>query len=139
MKNNQTNSHKRFVFLDDIRIPSSVYLYTHNPIYLDNIWTIVRSYDEFIKDTIDNGLANFYSFDHDLGIEHYGMQEHLDEMDYLAYKEKTGYHCAKWLIEYCMDNNLTPPEYLVHSQNVPGGTNIKYFIENYKRFLKSQK
>ena len=141
MKRNHdlTNKHKRFVFLDDMRIPSSVYSYTHNLIYLENDWIIVRNYDEFVKDILDNGIADFYSFDHDLADEHYGMQEHLDEMDYAMFEEKTGYDCAKWLINYCMDNNVSPPDYLVHSMNTAGATNIKYLIENYKRFLKSQK
>ena len=84
-------------------------------------------------------MPELISFDHDLADEHYGTHDQLDEIEYLLYEEKTGYHCAKWLIDYCIDNNVEPPHYLVHSMNTAGATNIKYLIENYKRFLKSQK
>lgn len=127
------------LFLDDIRDPRTAMFLRNESFYRNTKWVVVKNYDEFVSYITHNGMPDFISFDHDLADEHYGMQDHLDEMDYAMFEEKTGYHCAKWLIEYCMDNNLTPPEYLVHSQNVPGGTNIKYLIENYKRFLKSQK
>ena len=127
------------LFLDDIRKPAGAYPYTHNQIYLDTNWVVVVNYDEFISYITKNGMPYFLSFDHDLADEHYGMRDQLDEMEYILYQEKTGYHCAKWLIDYCMDNNIDPPEYLVHSMNPEGKKNIIFLIENYKRFLKSQK
>ncbi len=69
----------------------------------------------------------FVSFDHDLADEHY----HKNPND-SSFKEKTGYDCAKWLIEYCIDKSLKFPNYQVHSMNPIGKDNIISLIENYK-------
>lgn len=127
------------LFLDDMRDPQTAQFRANGDFYKNTKWVIVKNYDEFVSCITHNGMPDLISFDHDLADEHYGMQDHIDEMDYAMFEEKTGYHCAKWLIEYCMDNNVSPPDYLVHSMNIEGGKNIKYLIENYKRFLKSQK
>ena len=127
------------LFLDDLRNPQTSEFLRNQDFYRNTKWVIVRNYDEFVSYITHNGMPDLISFDHDLADEHYGMQDNLDEMDYAMFEEKTGYHCAKWLIEYCMDNNVSPPDYLVHSMNTVGTLNIKYLIENYKRFLKSQK
>jgi len=131
-----SNEHKRFVFLDDTRFPMDVYEYTFQHIYLDTEWVIVRNYDEFINDILLNGISDGYSFDHDLGPEHYNHQndEDLRKLPYDQYMEKTGYHCAKWLIDYCMDNKLSPPKHiLVHSMNPIGGENIKSLFNTYNK------
>jgi hypothetical protein len=126
------------LFLDDMRQPSGAYSYTQNPIYLELNWVLAKDYNDFVNCIKLKGMPDLISFDHDLADIHYGFPvPSLCEYDTMT--EMTGYHCAKWLIEYCMDNNVNPPEYLVHSMNVEGGKNIKYLIENYKRFLKSQK
>lgn len=126
--------HKRYVFLDDYRMPEDAFDYTNNQIYLNNKWIIVRSYDEFISDVKRFGVSDFYSFDHDLSYDHYNHQESInyDEV------EKTGYHCAKWLIEYCMDNQLQlPTGILVHSMNPVGSENIKSVFQTYDKYLSS--
>ena len=125
------------LFLDDGRTPIEVFGYTQNPIYKSQ-WVIVRNYDEFVACINKLGMPELISFDHDLADIHYAHQEG-EPIDYSSYTEKTGYHCAQWLIDYCIDKKVSPPEYLVHTMNGVGGINIKYLIENYKRFLKSQK
>ena len=53
------------------------------------------------------------------------------------FKEKTGYDCAKWLINYCMDNQLELPEtILIHSMNPVGSLNIKSLFDSYYKSLK---
>ena len=47
--------------------------------------------------------------------------------------EKTGLDCAKFLVEYCADENLPLPEYLAHSANPAGKENIEKFLENAKK------
>jgi len=130
-KFNTPEKQKRFVFLDDFRNPEDAYYYTHNTIYLKNKWIIVRNYSEFLNDILNNGLSDVYSFDHDLGFEHYEHQEENIPYDHM--NEKTGYHCAKWLVEFCMNNNYKLPEYYVHSMNVVGKRNIISYLENYKK------
>lgn len=124
-----TDIHERYVYLDDFRMPSDSFDYLRLPLYLQLQWTIVRNYDEFVRDTLDNGLAIVYSFDHDLADVHYKNQvfDYNDES-----QEKTGYHCAKWLIDYCLDNNLeVPTKILIHSMNPYGTQNIKSLFETY--------
>jgi hypothetical protein len=121
----------RYVFLDDFRMPRDAYDYTLQPIYISVDWTIVRSYDEFIKDTLENGVAEGYSFDHDLADEHY-----MQRLEYDQYTEKTGYHCAKWLIYYCIDNKKElPATILIHSMNFAGSQNIQSLFDSYYKSL----
>jgi len=45
--------------------------------------------------------------------------------------EKTGYDSAKWLVDFCINNNLELPNYLCHSQNPVGKENILKYLDNY--------
>lgn len=127
-----TNKHNKYVFLDDYRMPKDVYEYTNNPIYLLDNWIIVRNYYAFITLTQNMGIAAGYSFDHDLADEHYVQQKVYDQ-----YSEKTGYHCAEWLIYYCIDNKKElPAEILIHSMNPAGSLNIKSLFDSYYKSLK---
>jgi hypothetical protein len=106
-------------------------------IYSKLKWEIVRNYDEFVSHITENGLPNLISFDHDLADEAYSpkMYEGTEEYNklYETFKEKTGYCCAKWLVNYCMDRELKLPEFEVHSMNPAGGENIKKYLENFRK------
>jgi len=125
------------LFLDDIRIPKDCangIVPSHlNKLYWDNDWDVVRSYDKFVSWIVKNGLPDFISFDHDLADVHYTM-DFSDKND--GGKEKTGYECAKWLVDYCMDQKLDIPSFIVHSQNPVGKANIQSYLLNAKRFVK---
>jgi len=95
-----------------------------NPIYLENDWVICRNYKSFVNTIEDMGLPEFVSFDHDLGDEHYRSIIDSGRVEYESYTEKTGYECAKWLVNYCMDHKLALPGYAVHSDNPIGAENI---------------
>ena len=117
------------LFLDDIRKPSDVTHAMHDGAWVEfpSIWSwdIVRSYTAFTEFILKNGLPSVISFDHDLSWEHYphdGLS--LAPIDYEKYTEKTGYDCAKWLVNYCVTNNLELPDYYVHSFNPVGRINI---------------
>lgn len=107
------------LFLDDVRNPNK---------FLDDIrsWEIVRNHAEFTRIIQQRGLPQFISFDHDLAFEHYDSSE----TEY--YVEKTGYDCAKWLIEYCMKTHQQLPEWQVHSMNPVGKVNIENLLKNYE-------
>ena len=108
------------LFLDDIRNPKEVYEYTFRYLYLEKEWKVVKNYDEFVETIQVNGIPNIISFDHDLGMEHYIHQyTKPEEIPYDQYTEKTGYDCAKWLINYCIE--------LIYLCNK--AINIKIFIE----------
>lgn len=111
------------LFLDDVRSPEDV----RWVLLPDGPWTIARNYNEFVKHIETLGLPAFVAFDHDLADEHYGSV-----IAKSTYKEKTGFECAKWLVEYCMARNLKFPKYTVHSMNPVGRDNIKNYIESFK-------
>lgn len=53
--------------------------------------------------------------------------------------EKTGYHCAKWLIDYCLDNNEElPKRVIVHSMNPYGSRNIKSLFDTYYKVFNKE-
>ncbi|MGK6343616.1 cyclic-phosphate processing receiver domain-containing protein [Chryseobacterium sp. DT-3] len=118
---------KRLLFLDDIRYPVEVYHYTKHDIFLRKDWHIVRNYEQFVNRILEKGLPEMISFDHDLADIQY-LKPDSDE-----YTEKTGYDCAKWLTEYCLDNYLDLPKFYCHSMNPVGKENILSFLENFKK------
>lgn len=120
------------LYLDDWRIPVDSFKDTENQIYLSEDWKIVRTYNEFCNYIIDNGIPTIISFDHDLGDEHYKHQNNDLMLQYDSFKEKTGYHCAVWLIDYCIDNKLdVPKNVLIHSMSINGARNIKSVFKTY--------
>ena len=116
---------KNYLFLDDIRNPLDAIAFTTgrgiNPEIYKEEWIIVRDYLQFINWITQNGLPELISFDHDLG-----------ESD-----ERTGMDCAKWLVEYCLDNKLQLPQWAVHSANPVGYDNIKGLFLNFEKNVKS--
>ncbi|MFW5847464.1 MAG: cyclic-phosphate processing receiver domain-containing protein [bacterium] len=137
-----TFKHKTFLFLDDIRYPENAFCYTGRQFYLDETWVIVRSYNEFVKHIELNGLPDIISFDHDLADEHYAPQEYWKSREVLekyyeeqtpTYTEKTGYDCAKWLIEYCLDKQEKLPDFYCHSMNPVGLQNIMSILDQFKK------
>jgi hypothetical protein len=127
------------IYLDDVRTP------------VDKEWIVVRNYEEFVSKVQEIGLENIstITLDHDLGPS--SMNEYFKnvspnyELDYSRIDEKTGYDCAKWLVNHFYDQN---PEYLemsrfrkgsnipfpnvyTHSANPIGSANIMGYINNF--------
>jgi hypothetical protein len=127
------------LFLDDIRKVNDVLKYTNNSKFYENVtWVICRNYKEFTDCIFRYHIPLKISFDHDLGQEHYHPSMYSDDKEdynklYSKFKEKTGYHCAQWAVEYCQKNNLPFPEYVCHSMNPIGKANIESYVENFKR------
>lgn len=128
------------LFLDDVRNPVHCMPYMHlrmgrrNSIYLENNWLICRNFEAFKNTIEEHGLPEFISFDHDLATEHYYMTR--DDFDYHTEDiEKTGYDCAKWLIDYCVEKKLKLPEFVVHSMNPMGTERIISVLNNAKKWL----
>ena len=94
---------------------------------------VVRSYKEFVDYIVKRGLPKLISFDHDLADAHY-EQCNGDFINYDELEEKTGYHCAKWLVNYGMDNGyIQLPDFMIHSMNDVGGKNIYSLLFNYEK------
>lgn len=135
------------LFLDDIRIPKDaigLVPSNMNQFYWENDWDVVKNYSEFCDYIQKYGSPDFVSFDHDLADDHYNdlfSDENWSKNDtdvvlkYDDYKEKTGYECAKWLVDYCLENGLQLPDYAVHSANPVGKKNIESYLLNAKKHL----
>jgi hypothetical protein len=78
-------------------------------------------------------LPVYITFDHDLAPEHYprGPQTGREIIEYDTFKKKTGYHCARWLVDYCRDNKRALPKWNVHSQSLVGKKNIIQLLANF--------
>ena len=135
----------RKLFLDDIRQVRDACYYVVNPrIYWEKKeWDIVRNYDEFIDYIQKNDMPELISFDHDLADFHYDYKpedyENLSEEEMISKfgsMEKTGLDCAKWLVNFCLDNNKKLPEFTVHSANPTGKRNIESYLNNAIKHLK---
>jgi hypothetical protein len=121
---------KHKIYLDDVRTP------------IDPEWIVVRSYDEFVAKVNELGLDNIetISLDHDLGDS--AMQEYYTNvspnytLNYDNIKEKTGYDCAKWLVEHWFEVRHPHqrgyfPTIYTHSANPIGSANIMGYINNF--------
>lgn len=113
---------KTLLWLDDLRDPKDT-LWSEwiiNSGYdlseLNIVW--VKNYVEFIEHINTEGLPDVIGFDHDLG--------ESDEM--------TGFDCAKWLVDYCIDNEKDLPKWLIQSANPVGAKNISGLLISYLKF-----
>ncbi len=125
---------KILLWLDDVRDPLEDDWLVFSPIgrNINVFW--VKSYEEFTDWITSNGLPDGVCFDHDLAdVKEIEGSNLVIASDWN--KEKTGYDCAKWLVDYCMSNDLTIPPYNVHSANPVGAENIRKYIENAKKYL----
>lgn len=135
---------KKLLWLDDTRNPFGEedmtidWVNTYSPIQPPYKVFWVKSFDEFLYWIQENGLPDAICFDHDLGMD-VALQARAGGMSkrksrQLKQQEKTGYDCAKWLVEYCMDNKLDLPKYNIQSANPVGKDNINglllSFIKN---------
>ena len=135
------------LFLDDIRIPKDaigLVPSNMNQMYWNDDWDLVRNYTEFCDYIQSNGLPEFISFDHDLSDEHYNdlfsdknwIKDDNDiTLKYDEYSEKTGYESAKWLVDWCLENEKQLPNFIVHSANPVGKKNIESYLNNAKKHL----
>jgi len=113
------------IYLDDIRTPN------------EERWIICRNYDEFVNKVNEIGLDNIetISLDHDLGEtairEYFKNVTNNYILNYENIHEKTGYDCAKWLVEKSIETGVNLPTILTHSANPIGSANIMGYINNY--------
>lgn len=116
---------KKILWLDDFRNPYEwiPYIKMTYPRMVKEphvvIW--VKSYNEFVEYITNYGLPDAIGFDHDLADE--------------SPNEKTGYDAAKFLVEYCLENNADLPEFESQSTNPAGRENILNLLNNFKRYV----
>ena len=132
---------KNLLWLDDLRNPfEGKWIEEFAPEYLNSgsiIW--VLNYEEFIEWIRKNGLPQKICFDHDLGedvaiklVSKGVNKKKAREVKKLA---KSGYDCAKWLVDYCIDHDLQIPDWDIQSANPVGKENINGLLINAKNHL----
>ena len=119
---------KTLLWLDDTRDPNVLlgmytWVQTYSPIGVDSVEIIwVKTYNEFCDWINKFGLPTAICFDNDLG------------------EKMEGYDCAKFLVEYCLDNNLPLPEFNIQSANPVATYNIRKLLTNYiTKYYQEQK
>lgn len=130
---------KLYIYLDDVRTPK------------DPNWKVVRNYEEFVDLVSKTGLENIetISLDHDLGpiamSEYFNNVSPNYKLDYNnLIEEKTGYDCAKWLVDYYYEkydkevsrnekrnSGILFPRIYTHSANPIGSANIMGYVNNF--------
>lgn len=116
----------KYLFLDDIRFPKDAWLYDDECSLRDksgisnDIWDIVRSYEEFVEYVEQNGIPHVVSLDHDLcpnALKQFEEALLCGWIDYVKYLHKTGKHCAEYLVNKCKELKVSVPTFYIHSAN----------------------
>lgn len=117
------------LWLDDKRNPWEKDWIKFSPIKepIEIIW--VKKYHEFVSWITEHGLPDAICFDHDLSDIHIKKS---------TYNEKTGMDCAKWLVEYCLDNKVKLPKYNIQSSNPAGKDNIDGLLKGFIKFQNTE-
>jgi hypothetical protein len=114
---------KILLWLDDYRDPfdRNIDWLVFSPIGRNIYIVWVKSFEQFCNYINKSGLPDGICFDHDLGENELG-------------EEQSGYDCAKWLVDYCLDNDLILPKYNIQSANPVGKENIDKLFKSFLKF-----
>mgnify|MGYP003653653163 CR=1 FL=1 len=129
---------KILLWLDDVRNPFtfSDWLLQYAPEYhydkeLHSVeW--VKNYNEFTNWITINGLPTEIGFDHDLEPDQI-IGDIMDIKNCTMEYGKTGMDCARWLTNYCMDEDVELPKWFVQSSNPAGRDNINGILNNFRK------
>lgn len=129
---------KKLLWLDDMRNPlEDDWLEQYAPQFSDKegvVW--VKNYDDFVNYIKENGMPYMIAFDHDLGedVAKEKVKKGMSKRQARIQKKETmsGFECAKWLVDYCIDNTIELPQWTVQSVNPVGKDNINGLLNNYR-------
>ena len=122
------------LWLDDIRDPASTdvdWLGMYSPIGKYEAYVVwIKSYDEFVRFILSNGLPSAICLDYDLSKapnnKISGQETMCDKVE-----TKTGLDCAKWLVEYCNEQGIDIPPYGIQTSNLEGKMKIESILNQY--------
>ena len=111
---------KRLLFLDDKRNPFERDWLKFSPIEMpfEVIW--VKKYNEFISWIKENGVPDGICFDND-----------IEDFSGVNGTELQGIDCAKWLVDYCLDNKVNIPRWNTQSSNPAAKDNINGLLMSF--------
>lgn len=127
------------LFLDDLRQPSEAYLMDEKKYLFEKThsldWEIVRTYEQFVSMIEMRGIPQRVSFDHDLHFEHVRYYaEHSITTGFIEYgnfRQKTGKHCADFLVAKARELKVPLPQCFIHSANHVGCREIRKVLQTY--------
>ena len=125
-----------YLFLDDERAPNGV-PWVDLPDIPRNDWVIVRNIEDF-KRTIDqHGIPKFVSFDNDLKREHYDnfLENNCADFEFEKFDD-TGFNCAQYLVEKCLEQNKEVPDFECHSMNTVARAVIREYLRECRKIIK---
>lgn len=102
---------EKIIWLDDIREPTNL---LENGLQKSDIM-ICRNYFQFVEAIQKDGLPEMICFDHDLG------------------EEKTGYDCAKFVVDYCIKNKVKLSQWRIQLMNIVVLLDIDGLLKKYKK------
>lgn len=115
------------IWVDDMRNP------------FDDVWISVAKNKRFVQENCSIAwLKNYQEFVSWLNTAVHDPEVLWPELvcfDHDLGEEKTGFDCAKFLVEVCMKHNLPLPAYTCHSSNPAGRENILSYLNSYKKSL----
>lgn len=128
------------LWLDDARDPNeSGWATTFSPIPQPYTVVWVKNYKEFVSWIQANGLPDGICFDHDLGLDMVHEKRIMSKRALKRYRKTheymTGYDCAKWLTEYCLNTLQQLPAYASQSANPVGRENILKLLNNFNKHI----
>lgn len=135
---------KTLLWLDDWRDPwdTEIDWMVFSPIGRDVNVVWVKSYKQFTEWITTNGLPDAICFDHDLGklteVEMRKLGYSKKEAREKKNMELSGYDCAKWLVDYCMEKNTDIPDFNIQSSNGAGKLNIESYLNNYRKVFRGR-
>jgi len=129
---------KKLLWLDDVRDPNEGDWLIFSPIERPFEVHWAKTYGDFMGWILQNGLPDGICFDHDLGdVPVIKAQAEVEDWFSLEEgREYTGYDCAKWLVDYCIDHDLPLPEWNIQSANPIGAENIRALLNNFQKTYK---
>lgn len=144
------------LFLDFVSLPSSIAISDRREITScyrnDEQWKTVRTYEAFVRAVSElkpGEMFDVVSFDHDLHSSHSNYSPVLSMAGniwvneepfidiYKSMKVKCGYHCAVFLVEYCLEHRLSMPLCFVHEKYKKGDV-ILWALSQYEVKLEQE-
>lgn len=129
---------KVLIWLDDYRNPfkDPTWLAKFAPEYKEDSGNVViwlKDYRSFTTWISKFGLPDMIAFDHDLSdfqAMKAGYPEMMEDIP-TPLTENTGMDACEWVVDYCIDNSVKFPKWVVQSSNPVGAKNISSLIINF--------
>lgn len=120
------------ILVDSKATVAQVFERTQNDDYNQGNWVVCKNTEEFMKTIVANlnqgKWPELISFEFNLGFDI------LDNK--INPKAETGVDVIKTIVEWCKENELKLPEYLIHTEDQLQARNMRIILDNSKEIYK---